>query len=247
LQKFLDKKLVDGLTVDKCTPKPDCILCTEAKQHVEPFPKVLHSNTQPGELTHIDIWGKYTVQSINNNQYYLLFINDAKHYATVGFLKEKSHAAQGVINYLMHLIMQGQTPKAIQIDCGREFVNEVLDTWCKEHGIKIHFTAPYSLSQNGIMERINRTLVKLIWVMLIANNLLEFLWEYAVLHAAYLCSCSYTQYLANSTPYQGWYNTKPNVSHLCEFRAPIWILLQGQKEQQKMPVLYCPPPGPIRI
>jgi hypothetical protein len=80
----------------------------------------------------------------------------------------------------------------------------------------------------------NRTLVELSRAMLIANDLPEFLWEYAVLHAAYLRNCSYTQYLANSTPYQGWHNIKPNVSHLREFGAPIWILLQGQKEQWKM-------------
>ena len=35
-------------------------------------------------------------------------------------------------------------------------------------------------------------------------------------------------------PYGGWYNKKPNVSHLCEFGAPVWILPQGQKIDQKM-------------
>ena len=35
-------------------------------------------------------------------------------------------------------------------------------------------------------------------------------------------------------PYKGWHNKKPNVSHLREFRAPVWILLQGQKIDLKM-------------
>ena len=35
-------------------------------------------------------------------------------------------------------------------------------------------------------------------------------------------------------PYEGWYNKKPNVSHLHEFGAPVWVLLQGQKIDQKM-------------
>ena len=30
-------------------------------------------------------------------------------------------------------------------------------------------------------------------------------------------------------PYEGWYNKKPNISHLHEFGAPVWILLQVQK------------------
>ena len=79
-------------------------------------------------------------------------VDDAKWYATVEFIKEKSDAAQGVINYLAHLITQGHTPKVIQIDCGKEFVNENLESWCKEHGIEIHLTAPYSPSQNGVTE-----------------------------------------------------------------------------------------------
>ena len=36
------------------------------------------------------------------------------------------------------------------------------------------------------------------------------------------------------TPFQGWFNYKPNIAHLWGFGAPIWILLQGQKEQRKM-------------
>jgi hypothetical protein len=35
-------------------------------------------------------------------------------------------------------------------------------------------------------------------------------------------------------PYEGWNNIKPNVSNLREFGAPVWILLQGQKEERKM-------------
>ena len=35
-------------------------------------------------------------------------------------------------------------------------------------------------------------------------------------------------------PYEGWHNKRPNVSHLHEFGAPVWILLQGQKIDRKM-------------
>jgi len=42
LQKLYDLKLVNGFNVDTRTPKPDCIMCTEAKQHMEPFNKIIH-------------------------------------------------------------------------------------------------------------------------------------------------------------------------------------------------------------
>jgi hypothetical protein len=53
----LEGKLVDGFNIDVQTAKPDCVTCTEAKQHVEPFPKSVKRKTEPGELTHIDVWG----------------------------------------------------------------------------------------------------------------------------------------------------------------------------------------------
>jgi hypothetical protein len=77
-------------------------------------------------------------------------------------------------------------------------------------------------------------LIELGRTMLTSSDLPEFLWEYAVAHAAYLRNRAYTKHLKKMTPYQGWFNVKPNVSHLREFGAPVWVLLQGQKEQRKM-------------
>ena len=52
--------------------------------------------------------------------------------------------------------------------------------------MEIHYTAPYSPSQNGIAKWMNHTLVELSRAMIITNNLPKFLWEYMVLHATYL-------------------------------------------------------------
>jgi len=36
------------------------------------------------------------------------------------------------------------------------------------------------------------------------------------------------------TPYQLWNGKRPNISHLKEFGAPVWVLTQGQNVQRKM-------------
>ena len=136
--------MVEGLEIDMNTPKPDCVACTEAKQNVEPFPKENNRKTQTGDLTHIDLWGKYSIKSINGNHYYVVMVDDAQRYISVEFLKEKNQASQAVVNYLTYLKVRGRMPKAIQIDRGREFVNEKLERWCKEQGIELRLTAPYS-------------------------------------------------------------------------------------------------------
>ena len=232
LQRLLDGNMVEGFNVDRDTPKPDCIACTEAKQHVQPFPKSTDRKMEPGELTHIDLWGKYDVRSVNGNQYYILFVDDAKRYTTLGYLKSKSDAVQQVINYLTCLKTQGRKPMAIQIDRGKEFINEKLERWCNENGIVIRLTAPYSPSQNGVAERMNRTIEELARAMLRGQDLPEFLWEHATLHAAYIRNRSYTTHLKSETPFEGWHEKKPNVAHLREFGAPVWILLQGQAKDR---------------
>jgi len=93
-------------------------------------------------------------------------------------------------------------------------------------------TTPYSPSQNGVAEWMNRTIVEPAQAMLC--GLPEFLWEYAINHSSYLRNGTYTKTLNNKTPYEMRFKIKPNVSHLHEFRAPVWVLLQGQKEPRKM-------------
>jgi len=80
----------------------------------------------------------------------------------------------------------------------------------------------------------NGTLGKLVQTMLADSGLPEFLWELAVRHAVYVRNLSYTKYIPSATPYQLWNNQKPNVAHLREFGAPVWILTQGQRIPQKM-------------
>ena len=234
IKMLLDNQLVEGLQIDMNSPKPGCVACTEAKLSVAPYGPAKGRQTKIGELTHMDLWGKYDVASIHGNQYYLLLIDDAAQYITVEFLKTKDQAAQKIKNYMTYLKAQSKTPSAIRADRGTEFVNENLRNWCQSQGIELQVTAPYSPSQNGVAERMNRTLVELARAMLTAADLPEFLWEPAVAHAAYLRNMSYTKPRANTMPYQLWHGRKPNVSHLREFGAPVWVLLQGQRVQRKM-------------
>jgi len=108
-----------------------------------------------------------------------------------------------------------------------------LGQWCREHGIEIQATAPYSPLQNGVAECMNRTLVELARAMLLGQKLPEFLWEPAVAHTTYLRNHSFT-HTVPTTPYEQINKKKPDVAHLKEFGAPVWILLQGQKLPRKL-------------
>jgi len=91
--------------------------------------------TQPGELTHIDLWGPYDVQSIHGNSYFLLMIDDASRFIAVDFLKAKSQAVQKIKDQMTYLSVRDKTPCTIRMDRGTEFVNNKLKTWC--HFVKV--------------------------------------------------------------------------------------------------------------
>jgi len=116
LQQMLDKNLVEGFSVNMQTKIPDCVTCTKSKQTVEPFSKTAKRKTEPGELTHIDVWGKYSVPSINGNKYYILFVDDSEKFSTTEFLTQKGEAGQKVKEYLTYLKTQDKKPKAIHVD-----------------------------------------------------------------------------------------------------------------------------------
>jgi hypothetical protein len=100
-----NEQLLDGFTVDLNTLTLDCPSCTEAKQSIKQFrlrPETPRKNK--GELTHMDLWGKYDITSIHGHQYYLILVDNATCYVTIYFLKGKHEAAQHVKNYLTYLL-----------------------------------------------------------------------------------------------------------------------------------------------
>jgi len=137
-------------------------------------------------------------------------------------------------NYFTHLKIQGKTPKVMHIDHRHEFVNNLLVDWLHSKGMEVHMTAPYSLSQNGVTECMNRTLEELARAMQLAANLPVFLWKHTIMHTVYVHNRAYSLAVKTATPYERWYSYKPDVTHLHKFSTLVWILLQGQKILLKM-------------
>jgi hypothetical protein len=200
------------MSVNRDSPIPQCVACIEGKHSVTPFGHSQSRASVPGEVTHIDLWGKYDITSIHGNSYYMLAVDDVSRYVTIYFLKTKAAASERVQNYLAYVSVRHPAPRSIKVDRRSEFLNDALRTWCATHGIEIHVTAPYSPAQNGVAERFNRMLVELARTMLTDVKLPEFLWEPAVAHAAYIRNRAYTKAVNGMTPYERWTEKRPNVS-----------------------------------
>ena len=83
---------------------------------------------------------------------------------------------------------------------------------------------PHSTQQNGVSERMNRSLVEAAHSMTTHAGLSNIFWAKAISAAAYVRNCLPTAALKESeTPYERWYGKKPDVSHLRVFGCMAYV------------------------
>ena len=88
----------------------------------------------------------------------------------------------------------------------------------KSKGIRHKLTVPHSPEQNGVAERMNRTLMETARSMIAHAGLSDCYWAEAVATAVYLRNCVPTMaFNKKITPYERWYGRKPDLSHLKVF------------------------------
>ena len=231
-------QMVDGLKIDESTfPSESCEACIQAKQAHKPFPQEAKNRSElPGERIMSDVWGPAQTESIGRWKYYISFTDDGVRLTAVLFLKKKGQAFDRIKEYVAVIERKfGKPPKFMRFDNGKELVNEKLRNWAAEKGITIETSAPYSPSQNGVAERFNRTLLELARAMIIAKNLPVFLWDEAVMNAAYLRNRAPTRALNGKTPYEAWTGNKPDVSHFREFGCNVWVLDETKNRSKLAP------------
>ena len=100
------------------------------------------------------------VNSVGGNRYFVTFTDDYSRYTAVYFMSEKSE----VLKYFKEFhreaeLATGEKLKCIRSDTGTEYVNGEFDRYLKKYEIRRQLSAPCSAQQNGVAERLNRSLL----------------------------------------------------------------------------------------
>ncbi|MCO5613105.1 hypothetical protein L7F22_067379 [Adiantum nelumboides] len=122
--------------------------------------------------------------------------------------------------------------KSIRSDRGGESLSENFARWCKSEGIRRQPTTPYTLSQNGVVERKNRTIMEMARAMLAHASLPRSYWAEACNTAVYIQNRSPTHALQDMTPFQAYYGCKPTVSHFRVFGCSAFVHIPKEKRQK---------------
>ena len=127
----------------------------------------------------------------------------------------------------------GEPIMKLRTDNAGEYMSTDFQAYLALKGIEHHPTIPYSPQQNGVAERVNRTLVESARAMLSHSNLPNKLWAEAIAMAAYLRNCSTTS--ANEeqrTLFEKWYGHKPKISHLRVFGCTAYSLIPNTERRK---------------
>ncbi|KAL2241729.1 UNVERIFIED_CONTAM: Retrovirus-related Pol polyprotein from transposon TNT 1-94 [Sesamum indicum] len=227
-QKGLDFLKKDGIlntNIEKLDFCDDCILGKHHKVHFPASPSPNPSmSTCILDYVHADVWGPSNVPTHGGNRYFLSIIDNFSRKVFVFLMKHKSEVFEKFEKWRVLVENQtGKRLKSLRTDNGLEFCNQNFSEMCDKHGIRRHKTNPYTPQQNGIAERMNRTLLDKVRCLLVSSGLPKTFWGEAILTAAHLINMSPSVPLLGKTPEHIWTGKIPDLSALRVFGCSAFV------------------------
>ncbi|GJY12629.1 retrovirus-related pol polyprotein from transposon TNT 1-94 [Tanacetum coccineum] len=173
--------IVNGLPKLKFIKDHLCSSCELGKAKRKSF----HTKTTPSskirlQLLHMDLCGTMRVESINGKKYVLVIVDDYSRYTWTDFLRSKDETPRVLIDFLT-LVQRGLHAQVttVRTEKGTEFLIN-FHAYFQKEGIRHESQCSETPTQNGVVERWNRTLVEAARTMLSAAKVPLFFWAEAI-------------------------------------------------------------------
>lgn len=207
-----------------------CEHCVIGKSKKLSFNVGRHNTEDALGYLHADLWRSPNVTpSLSGKQYFLLIIDDKTIKVWLMFLKTKDETFDKFCEWKDLVENQiNRKVKVLRTDNGLEFCNAKFDDYCKTHMIERHRTCTYTSQQNGMTDRMNRTIMEKVRCMLNESGLGEEFWAEAASIAAYVINISPCSAIDHNVPQKLWLNRKPGYKHLRSLvQLPMCIMIKA--------------------
>jgi transposase InsO family protein len=168
------------------------------------------------------------VASLGGSRYYVTFIDDSIRKVWVYFLKLKFDVFEVFRKW--KVMVETETSlklKCLRSDNGGEYEDGTFKRFFAVNGIRTEKTIMGMLEQNGMVERMNRTLNERARSMRLHDGLLKTLWADAVCTDAYLINRGPLVPLGHRLPEEVWSGKEVNLSHLKVFGCVSYVYIES--------------------
>ncbi|KAL3834104.1 hypothetical protein ACJIZ3_008840 [Penstemon smallii] len=229
LKILAEQELLPGL---KNVSLSFCEHCVTSKKHKLKFNNSNIRSKAILELIHSDVW-QAPVMSLGGARYYVSFIDDYSRRCWVYPIKKKSDVFSVFKTFKARVKLESEKKiKCMRTDNGGEYTSNEFDNFCQQEGIKRQFTVAYTPQQNGVAERMDRTLLERTRAMLRTAGIAKSFWAEAVNTACYVIIRSPSTAIDLKTPMEMWTGTPTDYSHLHTFGSPVYLMYNAQERSK---------------
>ncbi|KAH9722810.1 hypothetical protein KPL70_006849 [Citrus sinensis] len=182
-----------------------CEHCVVGKKTRVKFGTANHDTHEILEYIHSDVWGPTKTASIGGSHYFVIFVDDFSRRVWVYTMRAKDKVLEIFVKWKKLVETQtGRKIKVLRSDNGGEYTSDPFLQVCQNEGIKRYFTMRHTPQQNGVAERMNRTLLEKVRCMLSNAGLDKKFWAEAVSYASHLVNRLPSAAIGGKTPMEMW-------------------------------------------
>ena len=162
--------------------------------------------------------------------YWVPFIDDKSRFGAIDFMKTKDETLSKLKRFHTWATNQkGTKIKLFRTDEGGEYTGKEIQAYLQKEGIQPEFTASDSPHQNGVAERRNRQLAEITCCLLKTSGMGPEWWVDTMQLANWIINRAPTRALEDTTPFEDWYQTEPDLSRLHVFGSRAEVYIEGHK------------------
>lgn len=235
LKHLCEAQLAEGLPKQVERNFEKCEICLENKMTNLKFENNRTRANDILEIIHSDVHGPITQTGYNGEKYFVTFIDDFSKIAVVYCIKHKSEVYSRFLEYIKLMKNQtGKTIKEIRCDNGKEYLNKDFFKLAKVEGIYLKPGPAYTHELNGVAERYNRTIMNRARCLLSEGKIDKKYWPECIYTAAYIGNRLLANTKITKTPYEIFFNKRPNVSNLRLFGSVAYVRIPEERRSSKL-------------
>lgn len=202
--------------IEPARGQPSCEVCLLTKKIRVQNRIAPERSLRPLARVFSDFWGPYRVPAITGEEYMLTFTDDYTRKSWVTLTRNRRELPFVFAKWRAFVELQSNHKLlALRSDNAQEY-KSLGDSTLTPDGIAVELTTVYTPEQNGVSERLNRSLITMARSMLLKAKLPARFWGYAVIAACYLRNRMAIG-PEDKTPEEAFTGRKPSTTHLRTF------------------------------